>query len=120
MKTFVQEHYRLYIGAFGLIAMAVFLFIGYRKIDQDELLLSNADYLYYSYGQEIAGEITDDTVEWFQKKQEELNRRYPRNRVIGEREGQVSVKIISEEAPGIRGVRQAAVSLEDVYMYLYP
>ena len=73
VKTFVQEHYRLYIGAFGLIAMAVFLFIGYRKIDQDELLLSNADYLYYSYGQEIAGEITDDTVEWFQKKQEELN-----------------------------------------------
>ena len=51
---------------------------------------------------------------------EELNRRYPRNRVIGEREGQVSVKIISEEAPGIRGVKQAAVSLEDVYMYLYP
>ncbi len=51
---------------------------------------------------------------------EELNRRYPRNRVIGEREGQVSVKIISEEAPGIRGVRQAAVSLEDVYMFLYP
>ena len=51
---------------------------------------------------------------------EELNRRYPRNRVIGEREGQVSVKIISDEAPGIRGVRHAAVSLEDVYMYLYP
>ena len=51
---------------------------------------------------------------------EELNRRYPRNRVIGEREGKVSVKIISEEAPGIRGVKQAAVSLEDVYMYLYP
>ena len=51
---------------------------------------------------------------------EELNRRYPRNRVIGEREGQVSVKIISEKTPGIRGVRQAAVSLEDVYMFLYP
>ena len=51
---------------------------------------------------------------------EELNRRYPRNRVIGEREGQVSVKVISEKTPGIRGVRQAAVSLEDVYMYLYP
>ena len=51
---------------------------------------------------------------------EELNRRYPRNRVIGKREGQVSVKIISEESPGIRGVKQAAVSLEDVYMFLYP
>ena len=51
---------------------------------------------------------------------EELNRRYPRNRVIGEREGEVSVKIISDEAPKIPGVKQAAVSLEDVYMYLYP
>ena len=51
---------------------------------------------------------------------EELNRRYPWNRVIGEREGKVSVKIISEEAPEIQGVKQAAVSLEDVYMYLYP
>ena len=51
---------------------------------------------------------------------EELNRRYPRNRVIGEREGEVSVKIISDEAPEIPGVKQAAVSLEDVYMYLYP
>ena len=73
VKTFAQEHYRLYIGAFGILAMAVFLFIGYRKIDQDELLLSNADYLYYSYGQEIAGEITDETAEWIQEKQEELN-----------------------------------------------
>ena len=51
---------------------------------------------------------------------ENLNRRYKRNRVIGEREGQVSVKIISKEPPKVPGVRQAAVSLEDVYMVLYP
>ena len=51
---------------------------------------------------------------------ENLNRRYKRNRVIGEREGQVSVKIISKEPPKVPGIRQAAVSLEDVYMVLYP
>ena len=51
---------------------------------------------------------------------ENLNRRYKRNRVIGEREGQVSVKIIAKEPPKVPGVRQAAVSLEDVYMVLYP
>ena len=51
---------------------------------------------------------------------ENLNRRYKRNRVIGEREGQVSVKIIAKEPPEIPGIQQAAVSLEDVYMYLYP
>ena len=51
---------------------------------------------------------------------ENLNRRYKRNRVIGEREGQVSVKIIAKEPPEIPGIQQAAVSLEDVYMFLYP
>ena len=50
----------------------------------------------------------------------ELNRAYPLNRVIGERDGKVMVKIIAEEAPKIPGICQAAVSLEDVYMYLYP
>ena len=51
---------------------------------------------------------------------ENLNRRYKRNRVIGEREGEVSVKIIAKEPPKVSGVRQAAVNLEDVYMVLYP
>ncbi|MBR6404654.1 MAG: ABC transporter ATP-binding protein [Lachnospiraceae bacterium] len=51
---------------------------------------------------------------------EELNRRFPYNRVIGEREGMVSIKIIAKEPPQIAGIRQAAVSLEDVYMVLYP
>lgn len=49
-----------------------------------------------------------------------LNAAYPRNRVIGERDGLVQVKLIAKKAPPLPGVRQAAVSLEDVYMYLYP
>ncbi len=49
-----------------------------------------------------------------------LNAVYPRNRVIGERGGLVQVKIIANEAPPVPSIRQAAVSLEDVYMYLYP
>ena len=51
---------------------------------------------------------------------EALQTNYPGNRVIGEREGIVSVKLISEQAPGIPGIHEAAVSLEDVYMFLYP
>ena len=73
VRVFIQEHYRMYIGAFGILVIALMLFLGYRKTEQGELLLSNADYLYYTYGQEIAGEITDDTASWFLKKQEELN-----------------------------------------------
>ncbi len=50
---------------------------------------------------------------------QDFSRKYPSNRVIGEMGEKVSVKIISEEKPEIENVRQAAVSLEDVYMYLY-
>ena len=51
---------------------------------------------------------------------ETLQTNFPGNRVIGERDGIVSVKLISELPPHIPGIREAAVSLEDVYMYLYP
>ena len=54
------------------------------------------------------------------ERYEELNGRFPHNRVIGEREGQVSIKIIAKEPPRIEGIRSAAVGLEDVYMVLYP
>lgn len=50
---------------------------------------------------------------------EALQMSYPGNRVIGERGGIVSVKLISEQPPHIPGIHEAAVSLEDVYMYLY-
>ena len=50
----------------------------------------------------------------------ELNRRFPRNRVIGEKDGRVRVKLIAQEKPDIAGLLEASVSLEDVYMVLYP
>ena len=48
-----------------------------------------------------------------------LNLSYGRNRVVGERGDEVTVKIISERIPEIGGVHPAAVSLEDVYLCLY-
>ncbi|MCH5262722.1 MAG: ATP-binding cassette domain-containing protein [Lachnospiraceae bacterium] len=50
----------------------------------------------------------------------EINRKYAQNRIIGEREGKVLLKIIAKEKPLCGVVRPAAVSLEDVYLYLYP
>ena len=50
----------------------------------------------------------------------EINRKYAQNRIIGEREGKVLLKIIAKEKPLCSVVRPAAVSLEDVYLYLYP
>ena len=49
-----------------------------------------------------------------------INRKYVQNRIIGEREGKVLLKIIAKEKPLCGIVRPAAVSLEDVYLYLYP
>lgn len=49
-----------------------------------------------------------------------VNSRYPQNRIIGERDGKVLMKIIAKERPECSVVRPAAVSLEDVYLYLYP
>ena len=73
VRLFTQEHYRLYIAAFGILIFVVLVYLGYQKIEKEELLLSNTGYLYYSWGQEIAGEVTDKTGEWFLKKEEELN-----------------------------------------------
>ena len=49
-----------------------------------------------------------------------INRQYVQNRIIGEREGKVLLKIIAKEKPLYSVVHPAAVSLEDVYLYLYP
>ena len=73
VRIFAQENYRLYIGAFGVLVIGILLILGYRKTERGEWLLSNADYLYYTYGEEIAGEITDETDVWIIKKQEELS-----------------------------------------------
>ncbi len=74
VRLFTQENYRLYIVFLGVAALIALMYLGYRKTEKNELLLSNADYLYYSFGQEIAGEVTEETEEWITKKQEELNR----------------------------------------------
>ena len=74
VRLFTQENYRLYIVSLGIAALIVLIYLGYRNTEKNELLLSSADYFYYSFGQEIAGEVTEETGEWIQKKQEELDR----------------------------------------------
>lgn len=53
------------------------------------------------------------------KSYSELNEKYPRNRIVGEKNGIITMKIISDKKPEMTSARQAAVSLEDVYMVLY-
>lgn len=66
----------------------------------------------------VRGEIWE--AEIAKNEYAEINRKYAQNRIIGEREGKVLLKIIAKEKPLCGVVRPAAVSLEDVYLYLYP
>lgn len=66
----------------------------------------------------VRGEIWE--AEIAKNEYAEINRKYIRNRIVGERDGKVMLKIIAKEKPLCGVVRPAAVSLEDVYLYLYP
>ena len=66
----------------------------------------------------VRGEIWEAEID--KNMYSEINRKYAQNRIIGEREGKVLLKIIAKEKPLCGIVRPAAVSLEDVYLYLYP
>ena len=66
----------------------------------------------------VRGEIWEAEID--KNEYSEINRKYVQNRIIGEREGKVLLKIIAKEKPLCGVVRPAAVSLEDVYLYLYP
>lgn len=66
----------------------------------------------------VRGEIWE--AEIAKNEYSEINRKYAQNRIIGERDGKVLLKIIAKEKPLCGVVRPAAVSLEDVYLYLYP
>lgn len=66
----------------------------------------------------VRGEIWE--LEIAREDYEALNDRYPQNRIIGERDGGILLKIVAREKPEYASVRPAAVSLEDVYLYLYP
>ena len=73
VRLISHELYRLYLGAFGILILSILIYLGYQKIEKEELMLSNKEYLYYSWGQEIAGEVTEETGEWLRKKEQELN-----------------------------------------------
>lgn len=66
----------------------------------------------------VRGEIWE--AEIAREDYEAVSSRYPQNRIIGERDGDILLKIIAQAKPECSAVRPAAVSLEDVYLYLYP
>ena len=51
---------------------------------------------------------------------ESLNAVYPQNRIIGQQNGKLTLKLIAASKPEWDAVPATAVGLEDVYLYLYP
>lgn len=84
-KLHIHEMFRLYIDNYGIIALAFLLIWGYSGMEKGELLLSEKDYYYYSYSQQIEGEISEKTGQWILEEESRLSEaRDKNNAVIGQ------------------------------------
>ena len=68
----LHEMFRLWIGNYGIVILAVLIIWGYRSTERDELLLSEDEYNYYAYSQQIRGEITPETDLWIAQETEKF------------------------------------------------
>lgn len=59
-----HEMFRLCVGNYGIIAIAFLLVWGYGNIEKSELLLSEKDYYYFAYSQQIEGEVSEEIGQW--------------------------------------------------------
>lgn len=68
----LHEMFRLWIGNYGIVILAVLMVINYRNTEKSELLLDEDDYNYYAYSQQIRGEITPETDLWIAQETEKF------------------------------------------------
>lgn len=69
----LHEMFRLWIGNYGIVILAVLIIWGYRSTERDELLLSEDEYNYYAYSQQIRGEVTLETDRWIAQETDKFN-----------------------------------------------
>ena len=72
-RLWQHEMYRLWIGNYGIFILAVLMIWSYRNTEKSELLLSEDEYDYYAYSQQIRGEITPQTDLWIAQETEKFN-----------------------------------------------
>lgn len=72
-RLWQHEMFRLWIGNYGIIILAVLIIWGYRNTEKSELLLDEDDYNYYAYSQQIRGEITPETDLWIAQEAEKFS-----------------------------------------------
>ena len=71
-RLWLHEMFRLWIGNYGIVILAVLMVINYRNTEKGELLLDEDDYNYYAYSQQIRGEITSETDLWIAQEAEKF------------------------------------------------
>lgn len=71
-RLWQHEMFRLWIGNYGIVILAVLMVINYRNTEKGELLLDEDDYNYYAYSQQIRGEITPETDLWIAQEAEKF------------------------------------------------
>ena len=104
------------------ILIATHVISDVEQIAKEVIFLRKGEIVLSGTPEQVAQEIGPFIweVDVLKEDYRRVNEMYPSNRVAGERDGLVSVKVISEKRPELQEVRSAAVGLEDVYMYLYP
>ena len=73
VNLFLHESFRLFVPALGILVLLLYGGINYRRLE-DELKLNTEEYWYYAYGQEISGEVTEENLEWFEQKRDEIEK----------------------------------------------
>ncbi len=104
------------------ILLATHVISDIELIAKEMIFLKEGRQLLCGTSEEVINAVREEIweAEIAREEYEAVSSRYPQNRIIGERDGDILLKIIAEEKPECGAVRPAAVSLEDVYLYLYP
>ena len=103
------------------IIIATHVISDVEQIARETIFLKNGETVLMGRPEEVIDHISYAIWEMEIPREEltKIQKKFPKNRVIGEKKGMVNVKIISEEKPELPGIHEAAVNLEDVYLYLY-
>ena len=72
-RLWLHEMFRLWIGNYGIVILAVLIIWGYISTERDELLLSEDEYNYYAYSRQIRGEVTSETDRWIAQETDKFN-----------------------------------------------
>lgn len=104
------------------ILLATHVISDIELIAKELIFLKDGRQLLYGTPQQVIDAVREEIweIEIASDAYPAVNMQYAQNRIIGERDGKVRMKIIAGERPAFDLARPAAVSLEDVYLYLYP